>query len=315
MRLGFAGGILGEPGLPSFDGRRGDQKAHLSVSLAHVRDIFGYLERKQIKMYRLSTRLVPGINLVEGVEFEQQMAECREELIWLGRLARQQDLRLSFHARIPAGLDSPTSEIAAAARREIERLALLLDAMELGLEAVIVTHPGAEIPRAVAGILTLSRSARARVALENGDRQGSLLQTRDVARQVDAPVVFDVLHHLNCNPEHLSMHSALALALHSWRPGIVPKVHYSSPRTELRYIRRRDPTGGRIERFLAPPLWNQHADYINPFEFMAFRRMAKDLPDFDVLVEARAGDLAVLQLAEDMERFETPGDIVADTNC
>ena len=314
MRLGFAGGILGEPDLPSFDGRRGDQAAHLSVSLAHVRDILGYLERKQIKMYRLSTRLVPGINLVEGKEFERQLVECAADLVWLGRLARQQGLRLSFHARIPSGLDSSVPEIAAAARREIERLAILLDAMELGPEAVIVAHPGAAISQAIPTILALSQAARARLVIENGDRQGSLLQTWHVARQVTVPVVFDVLHHLNCNPERLSMHAALVLALRTWRPGIVPKVHYSSPRTELRQIRRRDPTSGRIQRILAPPLWNQHADYVNPFEFMAFRQMAQDLPDFDILLEARAGDLAVLRLAADVARFRMSGDIL-DTNC
>lgn len=309
MRLGFAGGILGEPNLPSFDGSRGDQIAHLSVSLAHIRDIFGYLERKQIRMYRLSTRLLPGMGLIESGEFDRQMVECREELAWLGRLAQGQSIRLSFHAGIPASLGSISPELAAGARREIERLALLLDAMGLGPEAVVVTHLGVEITRAIAGILALSPSARARVALENGDRQGSLLQTWHVARQVDVPVVFDVLHHLNCNPERIPVHTALGLALRSWQPGIVPKVHYSSPRTELRHIRRRDPASGKIERFLAPPLWHQHADYINPFEFLAFRRIAQDLPDFDILVEARAGDLAVLRLAEDITRLEAAEDM------
>jgi UV DNA damage endonuclease len=57
MRLGFAVKMLGQPDLKSHDTRRWQNEPHLSVSLAYVRDIFGYLDRAGIRMYRLSSDL------------------------------------------------------------------------------------------------------------------------------------------------------------------------------------------------------------------------------------------------------------------
>ena len=46
-----------------------------------------------------------------------------------------------------------------------------------------------------------------------------------------------------------------------------------------------------------------HSDYVNPFEFIDFLRLAEGLPAFDVMLEARAKDLALLQLSEDLARY------------
>jgi UV DNA damage endonuclease len=51
------------------------------------------------------------------------------------------------------------------------------------------------------------------------------------------------------------------------------------------------------------PTWTEHSDFINPFEFIAFLRMAQDLRPFDVMLEAKARDLALLKLREDLHRF------------
>jgi UV DNA damage endonuclease len=51
------------------------------------------------------------------------------------------------------------------------------------------------------------------------------------------------------------------------------------------------------------PLHGQHADFINPYEFAALMEAARGLPPFDVILEAKAADLAVLRLREDLRRF------------
>jgi UV DNA damage endonuclease len=53
---------------------------------------------------------------------------------------------------------------------------------------------------------------------------------------------------------------------------------------------------------LAPQL-GQHADYIHPFEFIDFIRSARGLPDFDVMLETKASDLALLRLRGDLARL------------
>jgi UV DNA damage endonuclease len=52
-----------------------------------------------------------------------------------------------------------------------------------------------------------------------------------------------------------------------------------------------------------PPRHGQHADYIQPFEFADFVVAARGQPPFDVMLEAKAADLALLRLREDLRRF------------
>jgi UV DNA damage endonuclease len=49
--------------------------------------------------------------------------------------------------------------------------------------------------------------------------------------------------------------------------------------------------------------WQYHSDYVNPFEFIDFVRNAAGLPSFDIMLEVRAKDLALLQLRRDLVRY------------
>ncbi|MDP9400656.1 MAG: hypothetical protein M3P39_06860 [Actinomycetota bacterium] len=59
MRLGFPEKVLGEGGLPERDGRRWRSGPHLRVSLEYLEAIFAYLERHDLRMYRVSQALAP----------------------------------------------------------------------------------------------------------------------------------------------------------------------------------------------------------------------------------------------------------------
>ena len=73
----------------------------------------------------------------------------------------------------------------------------------------------------------------------------------------------------------------------------------------MRVVERQHPTTGARVRFLHPPQPTEHADFVHPFEFIAFLRAARQasLPDFDVMLEVRAKDLALLRLRQDVARF------------
>lgn len=53
---------------------------------------------------------------------------------------------------------------------------------------------------------------------------------------------------------------------------------------------------------LQPPVWTGHADYCHPFEFISFMRQL-DAADCDVMLEAKAKDLALLRLRDDVQRY------------
>ncbi len=91
--------------------------------------------------------------------------------------------------------------------------------------------------------------------------------------------------------------------MNTWPAGVRPKFHFSSPRTELREVRRRDRKTKKLQTVLLPPLWTGHADYNDPFGFIdTIRKLPADA-GFDVMLEAKAKDLALRRLRVDLQRY------------
>ncbi len=88
------------------------------------------------------------------------------------------------------------------------------------------------------------------------------------------------------------------MAMATWPEGVTPKIHYSSPRLDVGERKRK--VGRRVERTPDLPQLRAHADLIDPIGFEYFLREADALGDFDVMVEAKAKDLAVLRLREQL---------------
>src|SRR5512142_341135 len=111
MRLGFVAKSVARPELKSHDSRRWQNSPHLSVSLAYLRDVFGYLTSAGISMYRMSSDLAPYATHPGLPQFHNQVAECAAELAGLGLLARDLGLRLSFHAVAATVINSPDPQV------------------------------------------------------------------------------------------------------------------------------------------------------------------------------------------------------------
>ena len=300
-RLGFAVKVLGDGGLPSHDTRRWSSGPHLRHSLECLRAILDYLVLHDICMYRLPTALAPYASHPDMPRFHDQIGECGEELAQVGAVVRERGVRLSSHPGQYTVLNSETAATQTAAIAELEVQAALLDAMGLGPEAVVVLHVGgmaggrdAALDRFLAGFEQLSERARARLVIENDDRSFGLADVLELARRAGLRVVWDVLHHRCHDPAGMGNRDALAAALATWPADAVPKIHYSSPRLDVEERRVRD--GRRVvTRYVLPQL-RAHADLIDPIGFEAFLRDAPAGRDFDVMLEAKAKDLALLRL-------------------
>jgi UV DNA damage endonuclease len=304
VRLGFAVKVLGEGGLPSHDARRWQSGPHLRHSLAALREVFAYCARHDIRMYRMTASLAPYATHPELPQFRGQVAECADELAALGAVARDQDLRLSSHPGQYVVLNSEDADVRDAAVRDLELQAELMDAMGLGPEAVVVIHVGGgrgdALGRFEAGWADLSDAARARVVIENDDRRHGLGAVLELHRRTGARVVWDALHHECHDPDGIPARDALALALSTWPDGQTPKIHYSTPKTAMEERRRR--VGRRIETGWVLPPPRAHADLIDPFAFARFLDTAPRERHFDVMLEAKGKDLALLRLREQLRQ-------------
>jgi UV DNA damage endonuclease len=309
-RLGFVVKVLGQAGLKEHDSRRWQNNPHLSVSLAYLRDIFEYLRGQRIRMYRISSDLAPYLTHPDMPQFHRQIDECTAELEAMGRLAREIDLRLSFHPSQYVILNSPDDGLVAKSVQDLHAEAEILERMGLGPEAVVVTHVGGVYEghkpareRFVRRFEQLPDTTRRRLVLENDDERFGVADTLWIHQRTGIRLVFDNLHHHNYNPEGLPLRAALAACLATWPADVVPKVHFSSPRTEMRVVERKNLETGRKEQSLQAPVWTNHSDYIHPFEFIALLREAIGLRTFDVMLEVKAKDLALLRLRADLARF------------
>jgi UV DNA damage endonuclease len=305
MRLGFAVKVLGGGGLPSHDTRRWQSGPHLSVSLDHLAAVLDHLQDVDIRLYRMATGLAPYASHPELPQFRDQPRACAERLAEVGATARQRGMRLSTHPGQYTVLNSEDQRVQALAVEELEVQAEILDGMGLGPEAVVVLHVGgatggvrAGLDRFVSGFERLSDAARARLVVENDDRSYSLSDVLALSERIGRPVVWDILHHHCHDPERIPDRQALELAAATWPEGVRPKIHFSSPRTAGAERKRR--VGRRWERSLVLPPLRAHADMVDPIAFEHFLTDTAAGLDIDVMLEAKAKDLAVLRLREQL---------------
>jgi UV DNA damage endonuclease len=305
-RLGFAVKVLGQAGLKSNDSRRWQSSPHLRVSIEYLHAVFTFLEKSKIRMYRMSSDVAPYITHPDLPQFHGQIAESRSELAALGHRANQIGLRLSFHPSQFIVMNAPDKTLRQQSVRDLASQAEILDLMNLGPEAVLVIHVGgayddksAALDRWVACYRDLPEPARRRLVLENDDVRFSAANVLSIHDRTGVPLVFDMQHHQCLNPERLLWRPTLERFLRTWPEGIRPKVHFSSPRTQMREVVRVNRKTGKKEKVLRPPTWTAHADYVHPFDFIRFAMETTGLR-FDVMLEAKAKDLALQRLRRDI---------------
>ncbi len=304
-RLGFPVKVVGAA-LRSHDTRRWQSSPHLSVSLAYLRDIFGYLQANDIRFYRVAAQLAPYLTHPTMVQFHNQIEECAAELAATGELARAAGLRLTMHPTHYVQMSSPDELVAANARIELGAAAAIFERMGLDQDAVIVVHVGGVYGDPQSGCERFPRQyeslpgpVRGRVVLENDDHRYSFEDCWWIHERTGVPLVLDVLHLRCLNPGGRSVGEALAAALATWPLGHTPKIHFSSPRTSPRIVER----DGK-EQWQAP-LPHQHSDFLDPFAVIDLLRDARaaEMRPFDIMLEAKGKDLALLRLREQIAQF------------
>ena len=334
LRLGFPVKVMGRPGLKSGDTRRWQNDPHLRCSLEHVTEVLDYMRGEGLTMYRLASDLAPYATHPDLPQFHDQVAESDAELAAFGARAREYDIRLSFHPSQYVLLNSPDPALTARSIQDFAVQAEMLDRMGLDDEAVMVTHVGgvyddheASRRRWITGWEQCPEHVQRRLVLENDDVRFSAADVLWIHERTGVRLIFDYQHMWCLNPEGLEMRATLERFLATWPDGVRPKIHFSSPRTEMREVKRKitpkqraaakagrgKKKGGevlkapvkataRIKTVLLPPIWTGHSDFTNPFEFATFMRMAEGL-EFDVMMEGKSKDLSILKLRPDLLRY------------
>jgi UV DNA damage endonuclease len=201
--------------------------------------------------------------------------------------AGQHDIRLSFHPDQFVVLSSPHDRVVANSIIELEYQAKLAEAV--GADVINIHGGGvygdkeAALQRLCRVFPSLSESVRSRLTLENDDVSYTVRDLLPVCEKLSIPLVYDAHHH-RCNPDGLSIEEATRLAGETWRrAGREQYCHISSPKA-----------GWAVGN----P--KPHADYIDPADFPDCWRGGEMTVD----VEAKAKELAVVRLMDDIDKSE-----------
>lgn len=207
-----------------------------------------------------------------------------------GEFARSNDLRLSFHPDQFVVLNSPSPRTLDHSVAELEYQVEVAE--WVGADTVNVHGGGAygDKGKALAALRRsidrLPERVRTRLTLENDDKVYTPADLLPVCADTGVGFVYDVHHH-RCLPDGLDVADVTERACRTWR--VEPLFHISSP----------------LDGWGAPKPARHH-DYIDAADFP---REWIGWP-LTVEVEAKAKELAVLRLMDDLQR--RPSDRPAD---
>jgi UV DNA damage endonuclease len=208
----------------------------------------------------------------------------KTEFSELGRLIKKFNMRVSMHPGQFTVLNSIRETVVAASIAELEYHARLLDAFSLNAAHKIILHLGGTYgdkksgtKRFVRNFEKLSISVKKRLAIENDEKNYTVADTLNVAKEIQVPMTLDVFHH-RCNPslQKQGLLRILESIASTWQPQDGPqKIHYSEQKK------------GR------PP--GSHSENIDVAGFKRFYRRIRHLP-LDIMLEVKNKEQSVLEL-------------------
>ncbi len=249
--------------------------------------IIAWNNEQGIKVFRMTSCLFPWMSEYE-LEDLPDYEGIKANLEYAGRIARENNQRLSFHPGPFNILSSPKEKVVQSSLLDLTRHGEIMDLLGQPRShwAKINIHLGAaygdregSIDRWCRNFELLPDSVKTRLTLENDDR-GNLYSTKmlydGVYKRLGVPIVFDS-HHFECGPQDTPYDEAIGMAVETWPDGITPQCHHSNSKRDYE-----DPTVAKSAH---------SAYYYKPFESCGHT--------VDVVLEAKAKERALFKYMRD----------------
>lgn len=255
-------------------------------NLQHTKRILHYNIAHDIELYRFSSSLVPLATHPEVMwDFVTPFKSEWEEL---GRLLHQFELRPSFHPNQFTLFTSSREEVTMNAVKDMEYHFKMLQAMNALEKGIVNIHIGgaygdkeSALERFHQNIKKLPATIKKQMTLENDDKTYNVEETLITCEKENIPMILDY-HHYMANRGEVDLFHYLSRIFDTWTSlSAVPKVHLSSPKSNEAY--------------------RSHADFVSLPFILPFLKMARELDrDFDIMIEAKQKNLAMLKIIEDI---------------
>jgi UV DNA damage endonuclease len=257
--------------------------------LENVSDLLRIVDwngQNNIKNFRMSSNMFPWASEY-SLEDLPKWSKIKEILQETGSLAKEYDMRLSFHPGPFVKLGSAKETVVDNSIKELEIHDRIMNHM--GLEASshypINIHVGMSYSEEVSdrfcdSFLRLSDTMKKRLVVENDDKASSYSTSHlflDIHSKIGIPVTFDYFHHslYNGNEWELTEEEAFEMAYSTW--DTIPLFHYSESKAIHEGIDCNE---------------TAHSDYINALPSDYGKDIYLD-------IEAKAKDLAIIKILQE----------------
>ncbi len=268
------------------------------LALKNASDVIKILEWNRmngIHFFRLSSSIVPWGDHLDLTQLKDYK-EIKAELKKAGDYAKYWGMRINSHPGPFCVLTSPNENVVKNAIADLELHGKIFDMM--GLEKSpfnninihcngVYGDKKSAMDRFIKNFQRCSNSVKMRLTIENDDKP-TMYSVKDlmyIYEETGIPIVFDYHHHQFCTGD-LTEEQALKLAATTWPKDIGQEVHYSESKALHENNSKLKPQA--------------HSDYINT------------LPntyglDVDIMVEAKAKELAILPFIKESKICEYSG--------
>ena len=275
-----------------------DIMQHNMQSAANLVEYVGRLE-PGLRMVRLGSNQLPMYTQPDFSYFWQQpdiKVELERGFAQVGKLARQWDVRVSFHPGQFCVLASDSEDIVNRSIEEFEYHVDMVRWMGFGRKfqdfKCNVHISGRQGPAGIKRVLSrLSPEARNCITIENDEMSHGLDASLELSK--DVALVLDIHHHWVRTGEYIEATDDRVLrVIDSWR-GIRPALHYSVSREDI--LVDHDPdTRPDMETLLAQGYKKQklraHSDFY--WNHAVNQWAATFAQDFDIQCESKCKNLA-----------------------
>ncbi len=287
-----------------------DIMEHNIASVRALVATVGALE-PELRMVRLSSDILPVYTEPNYSYFWQQSyvkTYCERAFAEVGRLARDMDVRLSFHPGQFCVLASDNDDIVNRSIEEFEYHVDMARYMGYGKEwhdhgfKINVHISGRRGPGGIVNVLPrLSTEARNLITIENEENKYGLDNCLELIDYV--PIVMDLHHHWCHTGSYISrLDPRVDRVIESWR-GVRPVLHYSISREDILEGHRPSEIpcfSSLLESGHKKQKLRAHSDYMWN---TAVNQYAGEFWDaFDIQVESKAKNLASFALHEELTR-------------
>ena len=264
------------------------------LALKNCQDVIKILkwnEQNGIKMFRLSSALIPWGNVID-IDQLKDIEQIKAALKEAGDYAHDRGHRITTHPGPFTVIASTNQNVVDNSFRDLEMHAKVFDMMGLSktphnkINIHVNTTSGGKkesMKRFNGAFWFLSESVRSRLVVENDDKpkQYTVEDLMFIHQDTKIPITFDYFHH-SLNPGNQTEEEALKLAASTWPKGITQAVHYSESK---RLHENNNKENARA-----------HSDYINK------------LPetyglDIDIMTECKMKELALLPHLETIDIY------------